>query len=141
LPALRFEEAEQEIVDVCGERGVRGSGLRSGVVPDGRCAERGLRMSLRGPAAEETLEQLIFNHSRKKAQKCAKSTSIIDLFADEVEYHFAAMGGDAVFPEVNALPGAKGEVSVGKGDAEVHGGEGGADVGGHVVVAFSGVDE
>ena len=46
-----------------------------------------------------------------------------------------------MFPNVNALPGAEGHSPLADGDGEVDGGKGGADVGGHVVVAFGGVDE
>src|SRR5260370_284853 len=46
-----------------------------------------------------------------------------------------------MFPDVNALPGAEGHSPLADGDGEVDGGKGRADVGGHVVVAFLGVDE
>jgi len=46
-----------------------------------------------------------------------------------------------MFPDVNALPGAKGHGAVADGNGEVDSRQGGADVGGHVVVAFGGVDE
>ena len=42
----------------------------------------------------------------------------------------------AVFPEVHALPGAEGESALGDRDGEVHGGEGGAHMSGHIVGAF-----
>ena len=42
----------------------------------------------------------------------------------------------AVFPEIHALPGAEGESAMGDRYGEVHGGEGGAHVGGHVVGAL-----
>ena len=42
----------------------------------------------------------------------------------------------AVFPEIHALPGAEGESALGDRDGEVHGGEGGAHMGGHIVGAF-----
>ena len=54
---------------------------------------------------------------------------------------FARVPHLAVFPEVNALPGSERELAVVERDAEVHAGERGADVRGHVVVAFGGVDE
>jgi hypothetical protein len=47
----------------------------------------------------------------------------------------------AMFPDVNALPGAEGHTAAADGNGEVDGGQGGADVSGHVVVAFGGVDE
>lgn len=55
------------------------------------------------------------------------------LFAEEVEDDFAAVGVDAVFEEVDALPGAEGEAAVEDRDGELDGGEGGFEVGGHVV--------
>ena len=50
--------------------------------------------------------------------------------------HFAVVIVVAVFPEIHALPGAEGESALGDRDGEVHGGEGGAHVGGHVVGAL-----
>ena len=47
--------------------------------------------------------------------------------------HFAVMIVVAVFPEIHALPGAEGESALGDRDGEVHGGEGGAHMGGHIV--------
>jgi hypothetical protein len=64
-----------------------------------------------------------------------------ELFAKEVERYFAGVGVGAVFPEVEALPGAEGHFAVVHGDGEVDGGQRGADVGGHIVIAFGGVDE
>ena len=46
-----------------------------------------------------------------------------------------------MFPEVETLPRAEGECAAFKWDAEIHGGECGAHVGRHVVVAFGGVLE
>src|SRR5262245_212853 len=51
------------------------------------------------------------------------------------------MGGVTMFPEIDSLPGAKGEAAALDGNGEVHGGEGGTDVGRHVVIAFRSVDE
>ena len=42
----------------------------------------------------------------------------------------------AVLPEIHALPGAEGESALGDRDGEVHGGEGGAHMGGHIVGAL-----
>ena len=47
----------------------------------------------------------------------------------------------AVFPDVDALPGAEGEFTVHDGEAQVHRGQRGADVRGHVVAALAGVLE
>jgi len=46
-----------------------------------------------------------------------------------------------MLPDVNALPGAKCHAAFADGHGEVDGGEGSADVSGHVVVAFGRVDE
>ncbi len=46
-----------------------------------------------------------------------------------------------MFPDVNALPGAECHAALADWNREVHGGEGGAYVSGHVVVAFGGVHE
>ena len=46
-----------------------------------------------------------------------------------------------MFPDVDALPGAECHVAVANGNGEVDGGKGRADVSGHVVVAFGGVNE
>ena len=48
---------------------------------------------------------------------------------------------EAMFPEVNALPGAERELLVCNGDAEVHRSQRGANVSGHIVLAFAGVAE
>src|SRR5687768_4633371 len=58
-----------------------------------------------------------------------------------MEVDGAAVGMAAVFPEVDALPGPEAEAAVLEGDGEVHAGEGAADMGGHVVGTFGGVDE
>ena len=47
----------------------------------------------------------------------------------------------AVLPKVDALPGAEDETAADDGDGEIDGGEGGADMGRHVVRAFGGVFE
>ena len=46
-----------------------------------------------------------------------------------------------MFPNIDALPGAEGHEAFADGNGEVDGGEGRADVSGHIVVAFGGVDE
>jgi len=51
------------------------------------------------------------------------------------------MGCVAVFPQVKPLPGAQGQAAASDGDREVDGGQRGAHVRGHVVVALGGVDE
>ena len=63
----------------------------------------------------------------------------IGLFAQEMEGHGAGMGVGAVFPDVDALPGAELQAASAKGDAEVDGGQGRAHVGGHVVGPLAGV--
>jgi hypothetical protein len=63
------------------------------------------------------------------------------LFAEEVEGYTAAVRVDAMFPKVNALPGAEGESTALVRNAEIYGGEGGADVGRHIVIAFGSVLE
>lgn len=50
------------------------------------------------------------------------------------------MGGGTVLEEIDALPGAEGEMAGEERDGKMDAGEGGADVGGHVVGAFEGVD-
>jgi len=47
----------------------------------------------------------------------------------------------AMFPDINALPGAEHHAAIADGNGEVDGGEGGADVGRHIVIAFGGMDE
>lgn len=63
------------------------------------------------------------------------------LFADKMERDLARVRGVAMFPQVNALPRAERQASVAQGQAEVHGGERGADVRRHVVRALAGMDE
>jgi hypothetical protein len=53
----------------------------------------------------------------------------------------AAVRMVAVFPEVNALPGSESEAGILERDREIDAGEGGADVGGHVIGSFGGVDK
>jgi len=53
----------------------------------------------------------------------------------------AGMGGATVFPEIDSLPGAEGKAASVDGKGEVDGGKGGADMGGHVVIALGGVNE
>jgi hypothetical protein len=53
-----------------------------------------------------------------------------------VEDDLAAVGVDAVLEEVDALPGAEDQAAVEDGDGELDLGEGGFEVGGHVVEAF-----
>lgn len=53
----------------------------------------------------------------------------------------AAMGMAAMFPKVDALPGAESEATVLEGNGKVHAGQGAANVCGHIVGAFSSVDE
>lgn len=62
-------------------------------------------------------------------------TSLFPYMHDDL----SVVGVGAVFPEVDALPGAEGESVVHDGDGECGGGEGGLDVGRHVVGAFGGV--
>ena len=47
----------------------------------------------------------------------------------------------AVFPEVNPLPRSQLQLAAAKWNGKIHCGKRGADVGGHVVGAFGGVDE
>ena len=61
--------------------------------------------------------------------------------AEEMEEDRAGVGGVAVFPEIDALPGAKGEAPLGHRDREVDGGQGGSNMSGHVVIAFSSMAE
>ena len=58
------------------------------------------------------------------------------LFAGDVDVDLAGVGVGAVFPEVDALPGAEHHRATGDGDAEADTGQRGADVRGHVVVAL-----
>jgi hypothetical protein len=53
----------------------------------------------------------------------------------------ALVGGVTVLVQINALPGAQGQATGAKGDAEIHSSQGRADVGGHVIVAFGRVTE
>ena len=55
--------------------------------------------------------------------------------------HTARMGPRAVFPQINSLPGSQRELAGVNREGEVHRRQRGADVGGHVVVAFGGVGE
>src|ERR1041384_833256 len=59
--------------------------------------------------------------------------------AEEVDGNCPAVRGVAVFPKVQALPGAQGEPAAGDRDAEVHSGKGCTHVGRHVVFALGGV--
>src|SRR5688500_12727311 len=58
-----------------------------------------------------------------------------------MDSHAAAVGMVAMFPEINALPGAEGEMAAFEGNAEVDGRKRGAYVGGHVVFPFGRVLE
>ena len=58
-----------------------------------------------------------------------------------MRHHAAAMRVRAVFPQINSLPRAEREFAVRNRNGHVHGRERGADVRGHVVVAFGGVIE
>ena len=60
----------------------------------------------------------------------------LGLFAGDVDVDLAGVGVGAVFPEVDALPGAEHHRATGDGDAEADTCQRGADVSGHVVVAF-----
>ena len=53
-----------------------------------------------------------------------------------MDYDSARMRHLAMFPNINALPGAERETAADDWDAEVHGGERGSDMGRHIVVAF-----
>ena len=55
--------------------------------------------------------------------------------------YLAAMRMMAVFPEIDTLPGAEYEFSVFERNAEIYGGQCGADVCRHVIFAFGGVLE
>ena len=63
------------------------------------------------------------------------------LLADEVEDDAARVRMGAVFPYIDALPGAKSELAIVDRDGEVDGGQGCANVRRHIVIAFGGVDE
>ena len=67
--------------------------------------------------------------------------SVTELLTEEMEGNAAAVGMVAMFPEINALPGAEGEMAAFEGNAEVDGGKRRADVSGHVVFPFGGVLE
>lgn len=56
-----------------------------------------------------------------------------------LHHHCPRVRGGAVFPQINALPGAEGEVAAHDGDGDAGGGQCGLDVRGHVVGAFAGV--
>jgi hypothetical protein len=47
----------------------------------------------------------------------------------------------AVFPQINTLPGSQGQLALADGQREIDAGQRGADVRGHVVIAFGSVDE
>jgi hypothetical protein len=63
------------------------------------------------------------------------------LFTNEVQHHPARVLDMAMFPQVNALPRAQRKASAAQRQAEVHGGERGADVCRHVVRTLAGVDK
>src|SRR6266568_3929989 len=60
-------------------------------------------------------------------------------FANEMQDEPAAVARCSVFPQVNALPGTERELTSRDGDCEIDRREGSADVGRHIVLAFSGV--
>jgi hypothetical protein len=62
-------------------------------------------------------------------------------FAEEVHGDGAGMRRMAMFPKINSLPGAQGELAFHDRNGEVYAGQRGADVGGHVIFAFGSVDE
>jgi hypothetical protein len=62
-------------------------------------------------------------------------------FADELHGDAPGMRRAAMFPNVNALPGAQREAPIVERDAEIHRGQRGANVRGHIVIAFGGVNE
>lgn len=55
--------------------------------------------------------------------------------------HPAGVAVESMLPEINALPGAEGQSSVGNRDGEIGRGQGGADMGRHVIRAFASVFE
>src|ERR1017187_5509641 len=63
------------------------------------------------------------------------------LLANEMGGDGAGVGRTAVFPEVNALPGAQHQLAVTDGNGKVDGGKRGAHMSGHIVVALAGVRE
>lgn len=44
-----------------------------------------------------------------------------------------------MFPKINALPGAEAEAGISKGNGKINGRESGADMSGHIILAFGGV--
>lgn len=63
------------------------------------------------------------------------------LFADEVQRDATRMSARAVLPQINSLPRSERELSGANGNRKVYGRQRGADVRGHIVVAFRRVDE
>ena len=64
-----------------------------------------------------------------------------ELLSQQMEHKLPPVRRGAVFPNVDALPGAEDQSAVGDGDAQVHGRQRGADVRGHVVITFASVPE
>jgi len=64
-----------------------------------------------------------------------------NLLADEMRHDAAAVGVGAVFPKINALPGAEREFAAYYGHGHIHRGESGANVRGHIVLTFGSVLE
>ena len=60
-------------------------------------------------------------------------------FTKQVQHHGAAVGDAAVLEKVDTLPGPQGQAPLVEGDGKLRLGEGGADVGGHVVGTLDGV--
>ena len=63
------------------------------------------------------------------------------LLPDEMGRDMTAVRGVAVFPKINALPGAQGQSAVRQRDGKIDRSQGGSNVGGHVVIAFGGMNE
>lgn len=114
-----------------------GSLIRTGIDNDvagldQRKRQRDLEFLISIPCFPRAMKEAQFHFSQR-------SFKGLGLLAQKVDGDFAAVGMGAVFPKVNALPGAEGHGAVRDGNGHVDGREGGADVGGHVIVALGGV--
>ena len=63
------------------------------------------------------------------------------LFADEMHGHAAGVTVRAMLPKINSLPRAQRKFALMQRNTQVHGGKRGADMRGHIVHAFGGMDE